>query len=526
MAAKREADEAETRAPSYDGRSPQLQVAKVLIAHLDGEREALEVAFDDPQATTVSLFWLHREFHGAVSHRVVIPILAELAGRPETVGYIHRVLAQTTDGERLLREQEFREPLEKLVKAPNVPQEAQEIAESLLEMREGRYDWPREWLGPRPAEDENVEEWLKRAKLKHNPFGSEWAELEEYLFDYGTYPSVLEPTHGPLRGKRGPLRGKRPAILFGAPGSGKTATALLLIRDCTSPPPPHGPREKGGAFPVYCKLPLGGVAGGWTRGAYLSFIAKAMGETLMRFLARNPYAFLDQNRSHEAAIASLLIYSAGSLENLIICLERAGLSRESAGQRLLGELKDIGPNANLTFDTNEETWLEVLRCARPFDFKHVYLLVDVVADLTDQQQVAEIAGQLRPLTATELIILLARAGVYLKLFLPEVLEPHLNLRADVVVETIQWTSDELESLMKTRLRRAKRGLVSLDQLLVPPIEDPGRADRLVIEAARGSPRRLIRLGKQLIKQHAGQNPRAVQIASEVLDVVIDSAGIE
>ncbi len=312
--------------------SPSLEAlaARLLAAHLDGEQEVASMAFEiGLQDAIKASLWLHQEF-GETVRPIVIPLLTGLAGQPGSIKEVAALLADSAEGRRLLREPEFDEPLSTLAKDPAVSQEVRDIAKELLQLRQVPYRWPPLWPAPRPTETPVVREWLELVSLKHNPFGPEQAELEPLLPDYGTRPSVLESIHGPLRGAR-------PAILFGAPGSGRTATALLLAYDCANPP--ASPRERE-TFPVYYKLLLD-VPSRLSRLSHLELIARAVGEALIRFLALNPYTFLEHKMGSKSAIAYLLTWSAGSPENLAIRLKQAGLSSEGAGQRLLEEITGI-----------------------------------------------------------------------------------------------------------------------------------------------------------------------------------------
>jgi len=178
---------------------------------------------------------------------------------------------------------------------------------------------------------------------------------------------------------------------------------------------------------------------------------------------------------------------------------------------------DLAENVFLEAEPDESFWLDLLRDARPQGFKYTYILADVSVDfVATSNQVATLADQLHPLL--RLITPLARMGVYLKLFLLAEMEQYLSPPPDTTVEKIQWTKKSLEELLEVRLGMV--GLEDLGQLFDLKAEYLNPTD-LLIEAAEGSPRRLIHFGNQLLKEQVKLNPDKEKIDPALLYAILE-----
>jgi hypothetical protein len=131
----------------------------------------------------------------------------------------------------------------------------------------------------------------------YNPFGPEWAESDPRLRDYGVWPASLEEA-----------RGFRPALVFGPPGSGKTAAALLLWHKCLNPP---GKPEEPDVFPVHLEV------GRWPGSPeeWLDAIGRAVAEALFQVCVRAPYSLFEgKNGPAYRAVACPVTWEAPVLE--------------------------------------------------------------------------------------------------------------------------------------------------------------------------------------------------------------------
>ncbi len=478
--------------------------ARFLAAYSDHQKTDAEIKELGAENTIKSLLWVYQEF-GEKVKPLVIPPLARLAEDPASIRAIDTLLANSLEGQKLLKEAEFDGALDNLIADQNVSQGAREVAERLSAQRKEMYRWPKLWPVPRPAEASQINHWLNQVGLKYNPFGPEQAELDSYLPKHRVYPSLIETS----------LRGARPVIVFGARGSGKTASALLMAFDCTDPP--ANPREKD-TFPVYMKL-TPNASTNWTRAMHLESIIQAIGGALINFFALNPYTFLEQTPSNKSTLAYLLIYSTGSVKNLSLRLEQAGLSQESIGQRLTAEIANRGKVKSRTGLANEQTWLELMQKARPAEFSCTCLLIDITGDEITQNNVVGLSQQLRPLI--RLMIPLTSVGIYVKLFLPEIFRQHIAIPPDITVDTLTWSPEELKPLLQARLSKAGQ-YTDFSQLFDTQSRTPDPTDRLIKEANR-LPRQMIHLGNQLLRTHIRQTPDVLEINYQDLESLFDTA---
>lgn len=489
---------------SLNKETKEIISTRFLAAHPDHQKLEVEIKAIGVENVIKSLLWLHQEFGEEVKSIVILP-LVKLARDPKSIQVLDVLFASSLDGQKLLKEPEFDEALEDLIANPNAPPEAREIAKRLSVQRQEMYRWPKLWPVIRPAETPQLNSWLHQAGLSYNPFGPEQAELDSNLPEHRVYPSIFETS----------LRGARPIIVFGAPRSGKTASALLVAFDCANPP--ANPRERG-AFPIYLKL-RPSVSAIRTHTAYLELLVQAISRALINFFALNPFSFLEQSSDNRAVLAYLLLYSTGSIENLTLRLAQAGLPQESVGQRLIAEIADrgkIGPKLPLL---DEQTWLELLQKARPAEFSYIYFLIDVTNDEISPANAGLLSQQLHPLIS--LVIPLCSVSVYVKLFMLEILQQHLTIPPDITVDKLTWSPDKLKELLQARLSKAAGKYMDLSQLFDSQSRSPDPTNRL-INAANGSPQQLIRLGNQLLKAHIRQTPNVPELSYQDLESIFDT----
>ena len=173
--------------------------------------------------------------------------------------------------------------------------------------------WPHVslWRGLPPLVAPSLARELRYLGIAENAhFGLGEAETDAFLLTCRVDPPWLED-----------LRGSRPALLVGDPGSGKTATALLLAYDNL---------QRRDAFPVYYPATPGDLQ--------LSEIAQVLAQTLLRYLAVAPVDFLKRAVAGRSAIAHLLARYVSP--NLALCFHQAGLP-PSGRDKVLREIERL-----------------------------------------------------------------------------------------------------------------------------------------------------------------------------------------
>lgn len=369
------------------------------------------------------------------------------------------------------------------------------------------YRWPVLWQSDRPAENPAIEEWLRISDLKLNPFGPDSSELDPYLEQHYVYPAIFEAR----------LRGARSAVVFGASGSGKTAAALLLTRDCTMPT--LNPRERN-AFPFYLSVSDEAISTK-RENTVTHLLAEMITEAFIPFLVVNTYIFLTGTPEEQLAIATTLLYGAGSVENLINQLYLTGLPEEGAGRRFLAELQSrIASTVNSHY--TEGRWLDIFAKVHPRNYRNSYLILDVTKQVNASVDPATLSRHIQPLI--NLITPLGSKGIYLKLFLPEELESYLVVPA-AIKGSLLWSSEDLVNLLTSRINYASSRIRDFRQFFDRESKLPDPIERLV-SASQGSPQRLIRLGNRLLQEHVSQRPIAAELNYCSLEAALAAADLD
>lgn len=160
-------------------------------------------------------------------------------------------------------------------------------------------------------------------------------------------------------------------------------------------------------------------------------------------------------------------------------------------------------------------WQQALDTARLWGFGHVLVLLDGVD--TYWRRPADMLRLLDPLLG--LLPRFAAQDVYLKAFLPRELEEHVAQRLpahgvaneEVPVVVLDWTAERLRALVQTRYRAARSRRLTLSDLVDEADEALYEGiDDMLVESARGNPRRLLLILHELIEAHIATPGRPVE----------------
>ncbi|HZY40866.1 MAG TPA: hypothetical protein VFF59_02600 [Anaerolineae bacterium] len=421
----------------------------------------------------------------------IVETLADLAGRENFVDKIKQQLSDTSDRRKILEATAFAEPLRRLSENALASTAARHSAESLLNLRRRRPPWLQLWRTSPMVMSDSLARYLQQVGLAFNPFGPESAELDPHLTEYAASDQVE------------PVRGRKRVIMLGEPGSGLTATALLLAHQCDDPS--ESPVEAD-AFPVYYPVFQLNDDRGWTSCYFLRSIAHALARTLLRFAAVRPYGWLELPNEKRDQLGALLLTSFGSRDGL------------------LGEMRRVAPDpeyrwlaypiesAKFSFthadNLDEIDWLGLIAGSTPSGFDSIYVLLDVKDFLASNAAAANLKMWF------DLSTSLAANNVYLKIFAPASTRSLISNDNGFDSVTLTWDSHKLSQTMRDRFGRA--GGDSLAALCGPDV--PHDVDELFIQAAlksKAPPRQLIRLGNRLLLEHAVSAPDQLISGDEI-----------
>lgn len=358
--------------------------------------------------------------------------------------------------------------------------------------------WPLLWHTPRPADSRRITEWLNMNELKFNPFGPEQAELDPELGRHRFYPPVFERV----------LRDAHSAVVFGVPGSGKTACRFLLAETCRSR------TLATSAFPVICEIESGMTAD-HTAEAIQSFILEHLTRALIAFFALNPWTFLRLDRDQKLAIVACCCQTFTSSANVETQLKIAGLSDDDQARWLLYDFHTFAAQVNPA-SFKRRDWVNTMSKARPYGFDRTFFICDMADEALASlaEDAAFIQGVINYVVSPHL------KAVYLKALLPDCLQAILRTPPQVTADQLRWSIDELVQLLQLRIMDEKGFALHLEQLFDSEarLTDPARR---LAEAAAGSPRRLIQLGNQLLLTHVTKRRGKVELVNDDLATVLD-----
>ncbi|GEM_PF-2335944 len=357
--------------------------------------------------------------------------------------------------------------------------------------------WPSLWRTPRLADAPEIQEWVNMARLKFNPFGPEQAEWDPELALHRVYPQVFDRC----------LHHTRSAIVFGVPGSGKTACQFLLAQSCHNRPP------EAGAFPVICEIESGTLIN-FTNDAVQDFVVEHLTHALVAFFALNPVTFLRLESDGKFAVMACLRHVFRSIESAKAQFGVLRSVRDDQIRWLLHELDELAPQLEQATFTRQG-WVDIISKARPHGFVRTYFICDVANEalFSLTNDVAFLQGLIRYVVSPDL------KAVYLKALLPDVLQAHLQIPEHVITDRLSWTVDALAAMLRLRVFDEKGFPMYFEELFDQETRPTNPARRLA-QAADGSPRRLIRLGNRLLAEHVRCRPGEIDLANRELSIIL------
>lgn len=369
-----------------------------------------------------------------------------------------------------------------------------------IDVNEQPLEWAPLWPSPRAEEPALIAEWIRIAQLKFNPFGPEQAEWDPELLEH----HIDLPVFGEC------LRNIRSSIVFGTPGSGKTACKLLLTSICRMR---ASQLREENIFPVQCSIDSKSDVLA-TEQAAQNFVIEQLTRALIPFFALNPFTFLDLEHDAKLATATCLRHTFSAMENVKTQLRLNGLLNHRLGEQMLLDLDKLAPHLQ-NLPVAQRDWVGIISKARPKNFSRTFFICDLVnVNLTT---VSTQAVYLQPLI--DYIVSPATRSIYLKAFFPDVLQSHLTIPSHVAQCTVTWTVELLEQILKQRVRDEDGYRIHFEQLFDRAARSTNPARRLA-EAAHGSPQQLIRLGNRLLEAHVRNRPGEIEISKRELNMIL------
>ncbi len=336
------------------------------------------------------------------------------------------------------------------------------------------------------SDSSDIAKGVRFLGLEENPFGALAAESDYLLF-----------RHPVLSDKLQRLKVAQPTLVVGEQGSGKSAYALLLIREALL---------SRVTFPIYCV----GLPALPARTAQLDGLVNALAQTLLRFIAARPQFFNKQSIAGRSAMVDLWGRYIGAHQILTLRLQQAGLAPIGVGEEVLKEVTRLIPEVGLPDSSDVTHLLALLTNARPREFTSTFMVLDLPNQVLDH--CASVIAQLKALL--ELTQPLAHCNVFLKVFLPKALLPALKDMSSLDQVTLDWSVSDLRDLILMRMANVHESSLSA---LCDPKEGNLDPDERLAKAAQGSPRRLIQLGNELLAR-VGKQQR--QLARQDLDEIL------
>jgi len=321
---------------------------------------------------------------------------------------------------------------------------------------------------------DDIQRGLDFLGLQGNPFGAEQAEKDTLLFE-AYYPHL--PALQDVREKY-PAE-KYPAMIFGKPGSGKTAAALWLISQGIGLRGQSSPW-----FPVYCPTIVV---------PDISVIVHAIAETLLRYLAINPSAFTNLRTSNRQSIVHLWVNSIAAGDELIVRLREAEMPLTGGGAEMEKDVRTLMTGIPKTNAPTVDEYLRLLDNCRPHGFESVRLFLDWNLK-TPSKAVIPLA---------RLSTQLANVGIFFSAFVADAVSGKIRTRLrdefpEIRLIQLDWDETQLKGLLRTRL--ARYGEESIASWCDPLARRPDPDGRLIQATGSNTPQGIIRKGNALLRR--------------------------
>lgn len=351
--------------------------------------------------------------------------------------------------------------------------------------------------------------FLERRGFQHNPFETTRAERERDLLPGWFRPSLLFD-----RIVGDPARPET-CLLFAPTGHGKTSHRMELARRVQE-------RVEGPALAVELTdfdVLLHSGAGAVTLDAYLAQIHRLFLEALVAQLSASPERLrrLQSDQASYVTFCALLHLHARDL--------MAGFFLPTQTEEHAALLRQQQRGAKQRLAT-------LVALAQAVGFVSIYILVDGVDELHETRHNPTLmAHMLAPLLDAPGV--LEAPGLAFKFFLPiqlrEILHDEQIGRLDIFhAIPLTWSGADLRSMLATRLRMCSQ-LSSTSQGSTHCFSDLCAADfdvdELLAAAAQGSPRRLLRLCRDIVDLHLGRTVDPDEpVAAETVAAALIAAG--
>lgn len=330
--------------------------------------------------------------------------------------------------------------------------------------------------------------------MNMNPFGSEKVE-EDFLFpgapdfifkrrilneaENERLPSVFEEMNDTfcLAIEQSVSESQ---FFIGAPGSGKTAYALLLA---------------GRSFffnqktiPIYCKISI--------RDSVETLLRHII-ESLLNYYVTNPNEFLKQDVERKSGVAALFSNYLANGSELMFRLNLSGLSSDTMSEEFQRQLMKLVKSARfikLTYSDSAHLLLQSF----PKEYKGIMFLFDY--------QDAPVKLPERNKNIIQFMLQLQKGGGVLKVFsTPSAFSIAVIEQLMLPVVEIKWSFDKLKDVLRTRLENSNAKGVSF--LFDPSLRQV--AQDLVLKSV-DTPGDLIRKGNEILS-YIGQNNKKIGI---------------
>jgi hypothetical protein len=304
--------------------------------------------------------------------------------------------------------------------------------------------------------------------IKFNPFGPEYAEEDHLLSKYYVFPDFWDR-----------FLQLYPTLVLGPEGSGKSALGLYLAHHLRESYKNFQDKTLAIFIPIIEPVPE----------ALPFSIAETLARRTIELVARNPFTFLEAPMSQKGPLIRLWL---SSIPNIRAELVANGLDGWLL-YLITEEAENLGPAAEIcqSFGLKLE---ELLAPLVPLlgEFRFIYLIVDVKASRFSHH---DLTLWLRSWTSLIPSLLGAR-------FYPKILCNGFPASASTAgwswdVFVLDWDEAKLVKMVEERIRAT--GRASFDEFCKPPLR--GVAEKMA-KAAKGSPRKLIRLGNEILLRAA------------------------